>query len=184
MAVSVEDVARAVSWWVGIECLPSTALLIAHIGFSAGSTSQHGEFQGCDECLITNALGSICYTHQAPRTISFFPQAMLNQQRKTTQGLMPDFPLLNVFGFSCYSVSTLLFLFSPVIRGQYASRHPLSPEPTVRINDLAFGLLGLIMSVVVSEVVPGLPEGELMLRPDRPTHNSGRVSGDGSISPE
>lgn len=88
-------------------------------------------------------------------TVSFFPQAILNNQRKTTHGLMPDFPLLNCFGFSCYSLSTVLFLFSRVIREQYAARHPLSPEPTVRINDLAFGLLGLIMSVVVSGSVRG-----------------------------
>lgn len=81
-------------------------------------------------------------------TISFFPQAILNVQRRTTQGLLPDFPLLNVYGFSCYSLSTALFLFSPEIRAQYAARHPVSPEPTARINDLAFGLLGLVMSVV------------------------------------
>lgn len=61
---------------------------------------------------------------------------------------MPDFPLLNVFGFSCYTSSTALLLFSRVIRDQYASRHPLSPEPTVRANDLAFGIVGLAMSIV------------------------------------
>lgn len=61
---------------------------------------------------------------------------------------MPDFPLLNVFGFSCYTLSTALFLFSPVIRGQYAARHPISPEPTVRINDLTFGAMGLTMSIL------------------------------------
>ena len=61
---------------------------------------------------------------------------------------MPDFPLLNVFGFGCYTFSTAVFLFSPLIRDQYAHRHPLSPEPTNRINDLAFGALGFTMSVV------------------------------------
>ncbi|KAK4508284.1 hypothetical protein PRZ48_002022 [Zasmidium cellare] len=81
-------------------------------------------------------------------TISFFPQAILNIQRKTTQGLLPDFPLLNCYGFSCYTLSTALFLFSPQIREQYAARHTVSPEPTVRINDLAFGAIGLTMSVV------------------------------------
>ncbi|KAM3418362.1 hypothetical protein BST61_g4361 [Cercospora zeina] len=81
-------------------------------------------------------------------TISFFPQAILNWRRQTTHGLMPDFPLLNCFGFSCYTISTVLFLYSPTIRDQYAVRHPASPEPTVRFNDLAFGLLALIMSLV------------------------------------
>ena len=81
-------------------------------------------------------------------TTSFFPQAILNWRRQTTKGLMPDFPLLNVFGFGCYTFSTAVFLFSPLIREQYAVRHPLSPEPTVRINDLAFGALGFTMSVI------------------------------------
>lgn len=61
---------------------------------------------------------------------------------------MPDFPLLNVFGFGCYTFSTTVFLFSSLIREQYAARHPRSAEPTNRINDLAFGALGFIMSVI------------------------------------
>lgn len=73
---------------------------------------------------------------------------MLNMKRRTTQGLMPDFPLLNVFGFGCYTFSTAVFLFSQSIHDQYAARHPRSPEPTNRINDLAFGALGFTMSIV------------------------------------
>lgn len=82
-------------------------------------------------------------------SISFYPQPVLNYQRRTTQGLLPDFPVLNVIGFTCYTVSAIVFLYSPVIRQQYADRHPLSPEPTVRLNDLAFGLHALILCFVV-----------------------------------
>ncbi|GAB7358404.1 hypothetical protein MBLNU230_g2473t1 [Neophaeotheca triangularis] len=82
-------------------------------------------------------------------SLSFYPQPLLNFRRKTTQGLTPDFPLLNVYGFSCYTISTSLFLFSPTIRAQYASRHPASPNPTVRINDLAFGAHAVILCIVV-----------------------------------
>ncbi|CAK3882813.1 L-cystine transporter like [Lecanosticta acicola] len=81
-------------------------------------------------------------------TISFFPQAILNVRRKTTRGLVPDFPLLNVFGFFCYTLSTALFLFSKVVRSEYAARHSVSPEPTVRINDLTFGAIGFTMSIL------------------------------------
>lgn len=35
-------------------------------------------------------------------SLSFYPQPLLNFRRKTTQGLTPDFPLLNVYGFTCY----------------------------------------------------------------------------------
>lgn len=63
--------------------------------------------------------------------------------------MLPDFPLLNVLGFSCYTASTAAFLYSPVVKKEYADRHPLSPEPTVRFNDLAFGVHGLILCFVV-----------------------------------
>jgi cystinosin len=57
--------------------------------------------------------------------------------------------LLNIFGFSCYTISTAVFLYSPVVRREYADRHPASPEPTVRFNDLAFGVHALILCFVV-----------------------------------
>jgi cystinosin len=82
-------------------------------------------------------------------SLSFYPQPWLNYQRRSTKGFLPDFPLLNVFGFTCYTVSTGIFLYSPVVRAQYAVRHPLSPEPTVRFNDFAFGVHAWIFCVVV-----------------------------------
>lgn len=36
-----------------------------------------------------------------------------------------------------------------VVREQYAARHPRSPTPTVRFNDLVFGIHAWTMSVVV-----------------------------------
>lgn len=51
-----------------------------------------------------------------------------------------DYFTINVFGFACYTVSCLLFLFSPLVREEYARRHPNAPEPTVRGNDLAFAV--------------------------------------------
>lgn len=74
---------------------------------------------------------------------------LLNLKRRSTQGFEPDFPLLNILGFSCYTVSTATFLFSPLVRAQYAKRHPQSPESLVQLNDLAFGLHGWLMSVLV-----------------------------------
>ena len=82
-------------------------------------------------------------------SLSFYPQIILNLKRRTTQGLTPDFPLLNVYGFSCYTISTAVFLYSPAVRKQYAARHPISPEPTVRFNDLAFGIHAWFLCVVV-----------------------------------
>jgi cystinosin len=80
--------------------------------------------------------------------VSFYPQALLNWRRRSTAGLTIDFPALNVLGFSCYSISTAAFLYSPVLRHQYAIRHPVSPEPTQRFNDLAFAVHAAILSII------------------------------------
>ena len=48
-------------------------------------------------------------------------------------------------------------MYSPVVRSEYAARHPISPQPTVRFNDLAFGVHAWVMCVVVySQFWPGL----------------------------
>lgn len=77
---------------------------------------------------------------------SFYPQPVLNWQRKSTHGLSMDYPTINVLGFICYAASTSALLYSPLIREQYAERHRTSSEPTVRLNDLAFALHAIIMS--------------------------------------
>ena len=55
---------------------------------------------------------------------------------------------MNVLGFACYAISTSAFLYSPLIRRQYAQRNPVSPTPTVRANDLAFALHAVVLSVL------------------------------------
>ncbi|KAI9876896.1 MAG: hypothetical protein M1830_005377 [Pleopsidium flavum] len=77
---------------------------------------------------------------------SFYPQPILNYRRRSTHGLAIDFPTINVFGFVSYAISTSTFLFAPLIRLQYAARNPLSPDPTVRFNDLAFAAHAVVMS--------------------------------------
>lgn len=51
-------------------------------------------------------------------------------------------------GFVAYTTSTAFFLYSRTIREQYALRHPASPEPTVRFNDLAFGAHAVVLVVI------------------------------------
>lgn len=99
---------------------------------------------------VSLTLRSLCgWLYFIAWSLSFYPQPWLNYQRRSTKGFLPDFPLLNVFGFTCYTISTGIFLYSPVVRAQYAVRHPLSPEPTVRFNDFAFGVHAWIFCVVV-----------------------------------
>jgi cystinosin len=92
----------------------------------------------------------LTYPHSmACWSTSFYPQPIYNFRRGSTAGTSIDFPTVNCLGFIYYTIYNGAFLFSPVIRAQYASRHPLSEEPTVRLNDFAFAVHAVIMSLVV-----------------------------------
>lgn len=89
-------------------------------------------------------------------SLSFWPQPILNWKRKSTHGLVIDFPLLNVVGFVSYTIATACFLYSPAIRDQYAARHH-GLEPTVRFNDLVFGAHAVVLVVLTyTQFYPGL----------------------------
>ena len=80
---------------------------------------------------------------------SFYPQPIYNYQRGSTAGLSIDFPTINLLGFICYTIYTSAFLYSPMIRAQYAARHPLSGDPTVRFNDFAFAAHAVVLSAII-----------------------------------
>ncbi|GAM83380.1 hypothetical protein ANO11243_013680 [Dothideomycetidae sp. 11243] len=48
----------------------------------------------------------------------------------------------------CYTLSTGALLFNDKIRRQYAIRNPSAPTPTVRPNDFAFALHGLVLCII------------------------------------
>lgn len=80
---------------------------------------------------------------------SFYPQIIINYRRKSTSGLSIDTPTINTLGFACYTIYTGAFLYAPVIRAQYAARHPTSEEPTVRFNDLAFAVHAVVLCFII-----------------------------------
>lgn len=80
-------------------------------------------------------------------SLSFYPQPILNVRRKSTAGTTIDFPAINLPGFTAYFISNAAFLYSPVIREQYALRnHGLTP--TVQFNDLAFAGHAVVLSLI------------------------------------
>ncbi|ORY02455.1 L-cystine transporter-like protein [Clohesyomyces aquaticus] len=95
---------------------------------------------------ISRVLG---WTYFLCWSLSFYPQPILNWRRKSTQGLAIDFPTCNVLGFIAYTISTASFLYSSTIREQYALRHPVAPEPTVRFNDFLFAAHGALLCIVI-----------------------------------
>ncbi|KAJ5688592.1 hypothetical protein N7462_002984 [Penicillium macrosclerotiorum] len=88
-------------------------------------------------------------SRMASWSASFYPQPIHNFKRKSTAGLAIDFAAVNVLGFFCYAIYTSAFLYSPVIRSQYAARNPTATEPTVRFNDLAFAVHAVVLSAIV-----------------------------------
>lgn len=87
---------------------------------------------------------------------SFYPQPLLNIRRHSTHGTTPAFPTLNVLGFLCYTTSTLLFYYSPLIKSQYRTRNN-GEENTVRANDVAFAVHALVLCVLtISQFWPYL----------------------------
>ena len=55
--------------------------------------------------------GSSCPPPACSWSVSFYPQVLLNFQRKTSVGLSFDFLLYNVLAFSCYATFTCEFDF-------------------------------------------------------------------------
>ncbi|KAI4725868.1 L-cystine transporter-like protein [Aureobasidium sp. EXF-10728] len=96
-------------------------------------------------------------------SLSFYPQPLRCWKLRSTRGITVDFPLLNIVGFTSYTISTAAFLLAPRIRQQYALRHPSAPEPTVRFNDLIFALHGTIVCFVFySQFYPRLWNFEIV----------------------
>lgn len=94
---------------------------------------------------ISAALG---YIYFMAWSVSFYPQVISNFKRKSTVGLSPDFVLLNVIGFGCYTAYTAAFFWSPSIRNLYKDRYGPDAEITVQSNDVAFAIHALILSFV------------------------------------
>lgn len=72
-------------------------------------------------------------------SLSFYPQMFLNFRRKSVTGLNFDFLLLNLIGFSAYSLYNLLMYYDVNVQAEYKREHPRSPIP-VLLNDVVFAV--------------------------------------------
>ncbi|EGX47008.1 hypothetical protein AOL_s00097g54 [Orbilia oligospora ATCC 24927] len=97
------------------------------------------------------------WTYFALWTFSFYPQFLQNRARRSTLGVATSYFPLNILGFLCYSLYTALLLYSPTIRSEYATRYPNAPNPTVRLNDLAFAVHALVLATLTySQFFPAI----------------------------
>lgn len=102
-------------------------------------------------------------------SLSFYPQPILNWRRRATTGTTIDFPVINILGFVFYLISTTLLFTSSTIRAQYAARHPDSPEPTARGNDVAFAAHAVLLSVITTSMFWGRLWGFKQKKGQRPS---------------
>jgi len=72
-------------------------------------------------------------------SISFYPQIILNFRRKSVVGLNFDFLLLNVVGFTCYTIFNVVLFFNASVQKIYEKQHPRSHIP-VELNDVVFAI--------------------------------------------
>ncbi|KYQ91300.1 cystinosin [Tieghemostelium lacteum] len=79
-------------------------------------------------------------------SLSFYPQVILNYQRKSVVGLSFDFLYFNVTGYICYSIFNSVLFWDPIVKQQYLIKY--GPPIPVQPNDIAFAIHGFIITVV------------------------------------
>ncbi|KAI8647886.1 PQ loop repeat-domain-containing protein [Parasitella parasitica] len=102
-------------------------------------TTQYAEIWS----IVSNILG---WSYFLAWSFSFYPQVILNWQRKSVQGLSIDFLSYNVLGFFCYWVFNMSFFFSKEIQDEYKQRNQ-SKDNLVRFNDVMFASHALLISL-------------------------------------
>ncbi len=115
----------------------------------------------------------IGYTYSTFWCVSFYPQLILNFQRKSTEGVSVDFAVVNFIGFICYASYTCCFYWNKTIQDMYRERNhhegtgandidshadgnyesifddsSSQGNITVQSNDVAFAIHAVILSSV------------------------------------
>lgn len=93
---------------------------------------------------ISSVVGWIYF---AAWSTSFYPQIITNYKRKSVTGLNFDFLVLNLMGFSFYSIFNICLYFVPSFQEAYKDRHPFSSIP-VELNDVVFAVHAVTVTIV------------------------------------
>jgi cystinosin len=95
---------------------------------------------------ISSFLG---WTYFAAWSVSFYPQIILNYQRKSVIGLSFDFSFCNVLGFLSYSIYNCVFFLSTTVQDMYADAYGGSGT-IVDANDVFFAVHALAMTLITA----------------------------------
>ncbi|XP_038069200.1 cystinosin-like [Patiria miniata] len=80
-------------------------------------------------------------------TISFYPQVVLNFQRKSVVGLNFDFLAYNIVGFTAYGLFNIGMFWITHVQDEYQAKNPYGVNP-VLLNDVLFTLHAVAITAV------------------------------------
>ncbi len=109
-------------------------------------------------------VSAVCgWTYFVCWSVSFWPQVLLNYQRKAVDGLSVDFLALNVCGFACYAVYNCLLYLPTYVRAAYIERH--EEPPGVHANDVVFAGHALVLTLASSVQAVAYSRSRVCLTP-------------------
>jgi len=82
-------------------------------------------------------------------SVSFYPQVFVNWKRGSVVGFSIDFLVLNIQGFTCYSIFNLVLFCSSSIKSEYSEYHHTTEIP-VQVNDIVFALHALALCIILA----------------------------------
>ncbi|CAE7298167.1 unnamed protein product [Symbiodinium sp. KB8] len=91
-----------------------------------------------EKAIISGIIGWVYF---AAWSISFYPQFWLNYVRKSVIGMSFDYQLLNVVGFTAYTIFNCSFYYNESVKQQYFDKH--HAHNVVQANDVFFALHAL-----------------------------------------
>lgn len=89
----------------------------------------------------------IGWIYFAAWSVSFYPQIYINYKRQSVIGLNFDFLVLNVIGFTLYSIFNIGLYSIPEIEAEYFNRYPRGLNP-VKVNDIVFAVHATVATIL------------------------------------
>uniref|UniRef100_H2YA02 Cystinosin n=1 Tax=Ciona savignyi TaxID=51511 RepID=H2YA02_CIOSA len=81
-------------------------------------------------------------------SVSFYPQVVLNVQRKSVVGLNFDYIGYNITGFLAYGFYNIGLFWIPVVKDEYLVKYPDGVNP-VQANDVFFTIHAVVLTAII-----------------------------------
>jgi cystinosin len=134
------DLLNPRTWTFDTMCIPVSVVLGIFVGaLVPGNSDLSPKYRP-----VSSILG---WSYFFCWSISFYPQIWQNYRRQTTVGFATDKILLDLLGYSCLSAYCIGLYGIPSVREMYQDRNK-GNSPKVAINDVCFGLHGLLMTFI------------------------------------